>query len=168
MKYSILDYDLSFLQNLVHIIDQHLKHINTEAAQVDDPDSLGYFDNMEQIIGLGFVACQTYLSSVYSYLKIEKKRALAVGPYHSSGQSKAQLINHAANYWKHNSEWVFDKNSKQRMFVEKAFESVGFPVNTDYPLLGILAEVALPENAAFEPVISVLEAWKDELQVSAS
>jgi hypothetical protein len=168
MQFSILDYDLDLLQNLIHIIDQHLDRIIKEAMQVDDPDGLGYFDNAEQITGLGFVACQTYLSSVCGHIKIEKRKALAVGPFHSSGQSKAQIINHAANYWKHNSEWVFDKNNKQKKFVEEAFESVGFPIDTDYPLSGVLTEVVFPDDARFESVIKVLEAWKDGLQKTAT
>ena len=164
MQYSILDYDLNLLQNLIHIIDQHLDHINKEALQVEDADSFGYFDNAEHIIGLGFVACQTYLSSICGYLKIDKRKALSVGPLHSSGQTKAQIINHAANYWKHNSEWSFDKNSKQKKFVEEAFELIGFPVNTDYPLSGVLTEVVFPDKAAFDPIIKILESWRDDVQ----
>jgi hypothetical protein len=168
MQYSILDYDLNLLRNLIHIIDQHLDHICKEAMHVEDADSLGYFDNAEHITGLGFVACQTYLSSVCGYLKIDKRTALSVGPFHSSGQTKVQIINHAANYWKHNSEWSFDKNSRQRKFVEDAFELVGFPVDTDYPLSGVLTEVAFPDNAAFEPIIKVLESWRTELHKTTS
>ena len=160
MSYSILDYDLSLLQNLIHSIDEHLEYVIKASVQVDDPDSLGYFDNAEQITGLGFVACQTYLSSVCGYLKIEKRKALSFWPFHSSGQSKVQIINHAANYWKHNSEWVFEKNSKQKEFVEEAFELVGFPINTDYPLSGVLTEVAFPDGATFKSIIKVLETWK--------
>ena len=168
MSYSILDYDLNLLRNLIHSIDQHLEKIIQASLQVDDADSFGYFDNAEQITGLGFVACQTYLSSVCGYLKIEKGKALSFGPFHSSGQSKVQIINHAANYWKHNSEWVFEKNSKQKKFVEEAFELVGFPINTDYPLSGVLTEVVSPDDATFESVIKVLETWKDGLKKTTS
>ena len=98
MQYQILDYDLNLLRNLIHIIDQHLEQICNEAVQVEDADSFGYFDNAEHITGLGFVACQTYLSSVCGYLKIDKRKALSVGPLHASGQTKVQIINHAANY----------------------------------------------------------------------
>lgn len=167
MPNPVFDYNLDLLRNLVRIIDQHLDNIGDEATKVDDPDGFGYFDNAEHITGLGFVACQTYMSSVCGILRIDKQKALIVGPLHSSGQTKAQIINHAANYWKHNNEWSFEKNSKQRKYVEDAFELVGFPVNTDYPLSGVLTEVAFPEHAAFEPITKILELWRDELYRTA-
>jgi hypothetical protein len=164
MKYSRLDYGLSLLREIVHIIDQQLDKISYNATQVDDADSFGYFDSAEHIIGLGFVACQTYMSSVYGYLRIDKQKALSIGSLHSGGQTKVRMINHAANYWKHNNEWSPDNNSKQRKYIEEAFESVGFPVNIDYPLSGILAEIALPEDARFEAIIRMLELWRGQLQ----
>ena len=168
MQYSMLDYDLNLLRDLVHVIDEHLDHILKESLQVDDPDGLGYFDNAEHVVGLGFVACQTYVSSVCGYLKIEKRKALSVGPLHPSGQTKVQIINHAANYWKHNSGWSFDKNSKQKKFVEDSFESVGFPVRIDYPLSGVLKELTFPNVVTFESIVKVLEAWKDDLHKTAA
>ena len=154
---------LALLRDLIRTIDQHLDHTIQEAMLVDEADNFGYFDRTEHIIGLGFVACQTYMSSVYGYYKIKKQRALSIGPSHSGGLTKAQIINHAANYWKHNSEWLFDKNGKQRKYIEDAFESVGFPVNTDYPLSGVLTEIVFPEFAAFNPILKILESWRDEI-----
>ncbi|HCC79693.1 MAG: hypothetical protein A2X25_08960 [Chloroflexi bacterium GWB2_49_20] len=159
-----VDFDLDLLKQLVRIIDQHLDIMCQKATQEDDLDSFGYFDSAEHITGLGFVACQTYMSSVYGYLRIEKQKALPIGPFHSSGQSIVQIINNAANYWKHNSEWSLEKTDKQRKYIEETFEMVGFPVNTDFPLCGVLTEITFPERAAFEPIISILELWRDELR----
>jgi hypothetical protein len=158
-----IDFNLDLLKQVIHIIDQHLAVVSEKATQEDDPDMFGYFDSAEHITGLGFVACQTYMSSVYGYLRIEKKNALSTGPFHSSGQTKVQIINSAANYWKHNSEWSLGKSEKQRKVIEETFDSVGFPVNTDYPLCGVLTEIVSPEYAAFEPIIATLESWRDEL-----
>ena len=163
-----VDFDLDLLQQLIRIIDQHLDLMAQEAAQEDDPDSFGYFDNMEHITGLGFVACQTYMSSVCGFLRIEKQKALAAGPLHSSGRTKVQIINSAANYWKHNSEWSLEKSNKQRKYIEETFELVGFPIKTDYPLSGMLTELVFPDQAAFQPIIAVLEAWRDELRKNAA
>jgi hypothetical protein len=163
MQYPILDYELEPLKNVVGIVDQHLARIIKESMEVDDADSFGYFDNAEHITGLGFVACQTYMSSVCGNLKIDKQKALSIGPFHSSGQTKVQIINHAANYWKHSNEWSFEKNDKRRKYVENSFELVGFPVDTDYPLSGILTEVVFPEYASFQPIVIFLETWRNEL-----
>ena len=103
------------------------------------------------------------MSSVCGNLGVSKGKALASGPSHSSGNTKAQIVNHAANYWKHNNEWDEGKRDKQREVIEKAFESVGCPVNQDYPLSGVLYEISLPGQARFQSVLGALEVWKDEL-----
>lgn len=163
-----IDFDLDLLQQLVHIIDQHLELLAQESFDADDPDSFGYFDRMEHLTGLGFVACQTYMSSICGSLRIEKQKALAIGPVHSSGQTKVRIINSAANYWKHNSEWILEKSDRQRKRIEETFDLVGFPTNTDYPLSGVLTELALPELAAFQPIVAALETWRDELRNKAA
>ncbi len=159
-----MDFDLDLLKQLVPILDQHLIVMYQEAAQEEDLDSFGYYDNAEHITGLGFVACQTYMSSVCGFYRIEKQKALLVGTKHSSGQTKVRIINDAANYWKHNSEWPLEKSDKRRNDIEKTFESIGFPVDIDYPLCNVLAEIVSPEKAAFKPIIPILESWRDELR----
>ncbi len=163
MRHLWLESELEILGKLIDTIDQQLDQICQESTRVDDADSFGYFDSAEHVIGLGFVACQTYMATVYGYLKIEKQKALAAGPRHSGGHTKVQIINHAANYWKHNNEWALDRTTARRQMIEKAFESVGFPVGTEYPLSGVLTEVASPEGAAFQPILQILELWKVEL-----
>ena len=163
MRYLWLDAQLESLGELIGMIDQELDAICQKSTQVGDADSFGYFDSAEHVTGLGFVACQTYMATVYGYMKIEKQIALSAGPCHPGGHSKVQIINHAANYWKHNNEWVLDRSAARRQVIEKAFDSVGFPVGTDYPLSGVLTEVASPESAGFQPVLHILRLWKVEL-----
>lgn len=151
------------LRRLIAAVDSHLADICKESAEVSDPDGYGYFDSAEDATGLGFVACQTYMANVYGMLRIQKHLALQVGSRHSSGLPKVQIINHAANYWKHNSEWPLDRSESRRTVIERAFESVGFPVGTDYPLSRVLTELTSPSQASFESVLSILESWKYDL-----
>ena len=164
MRNFLIEYDLELLKELVQLIDQQIEKICQLCSEIDDPDMLGYFDRSEHVTGLGFVACQTFMSSVYGNLGVSKRNALAIGPSHSSGSTKAQIINHAANYWKHNNEWNPNKKDKRQENIEKAFESIGFSVNLDYPLSCILAELSLPGEARFKSVLGVLHVWKDELE----
>jgi len=163
MKNVLIHYDLELLKELVQLMDQQIEKICQLCSEVDDPDSLGYFDRAEHVTGLGFVACQTFISSVCGNLGIGKGNALAIGPSHSSGNTITQIVNHAANYWKHNNEWDQSKKDKRREIIEKAFESIGFPINLDYPLSGILTELSLPGQSRFQSVLGALEVWKDEL-----
>ena len=164
MKNVLIHYDLELLKELVQLIDRQIEKNCQLCSDVDDPDSLGYFDSAENITGLGFVACQTFMSSVCGNLGVNKGKALASGPSHSSGNTKAQIVNHAANYWKHNNEWDEGKRDKQREVIEKAFESVGCSVNQDCPLSGVLYEISLPGQARFQSILGALEVWKDELE----
>jgi hypothetical protein len=160
----LFDYDLELLKDIVGTIDQYLENINQRSTEVDDPDSFGYFDRAEHVVGLGFVACQTYIVAVCGHLGVRKQDAFSFGPKHSSEQTVVQIVNHAANYWKHNSEWAPDKNEKQRKYVEHAFEAVGFPVGTDYPLSGVLTELTYPQTSRFESLVELLINWKNDLE----
>ena len=164
MTNVLTHFDLGLLRELVQLIDQQLERIWQLCTEVDDPDSFGYFDSGEHVYGLGFVACQTFMSSVCGHLGVSKTNALAIGPSHSGGNTKAQIINHAANYWKHKNEWDLSKKDKRRENIEKAFESVGFSVDSDYPLSNVLAELSLPGEARFQSALGALEVWKAELE----
>jgi len=163
MSHLLFDYDLELLRDIAGTIDNYLETIHQESAEVDDPDSFGYFDRAEHVVGLGFVACQTYIATICGHLGLQKQKAFSFGPQHPSGKTVVQIINYAANYWKHNSEWVLDKNQKQRKYVEDAFEAVGFPIGIDYPLSGVLTEITYPQRAKFESLVELLILWKDEL-----
>ncbi len=65
-------------------------------------------------VGIGFVVCQKFLTSVYGLYSLEKTTALDVGPRHSEKYTKAQLVNHAANYWKHRDEWDLERDTRGR------------------------------------------------------
>jgi len=159
------DPDLEMLAEFLAVVDGQLEIILrglTNAAEAYE----GYFDfdSAEHITGLGFVACQTYLTATYGFLNLKKLDALSAGPHHSSGQTIVQIINHAANFWKHHDEWHLDKSKAQQERVRYAFATIGFPVDLDYPLGGILADLAAPEPAAFKPLVARLEQWREELR----
>jgi hypothetical protein len=155
---------LGGLTGLIVTIDEYLSNIYKRSVEmIEDADSFGLFDSAEHATGLGLVACQTYMAMVYGNLEIEKRRALSFGPKHHGGLTKVQIVNHAANYWKHNNEWALDRRAARQEAIKQAFESIGFPVGTDYPLSGVLTELADPYPASLRAVISILEAWKVEL-----
>jgi hypothetical protein len=164
---GFIDYDLELLADLMHVIDDQLDRIVRQSTRVDDPDAMGYFDRAEHITGLGFVACQAHMASTYGFLHVSKPVALARGPRHSCGRTVAELVNHAANYWKHNSEWPLGKNDSRRAKIIAAFEAIGFPVGVDYPLSGVLTELTAPHAASFGPIVTALESWRNDVQTAA-
>lgn len=162
---SHVDYETGLLLELILDIDSILSRHIDELSD-DEAQAFGVFDHAEHITGLGFVVCQTYLSTVYGILGFRKADALNLGPRHSSGQSIAEIINHAANFWKHNSEWVLGSDSQRKKYIENSFELLGYPLETDYPLSGVLTELTSPEPAGFAAIGKKLEMWKNSVLIS--
>lgn len=158
------DPDLDLLVELLAVVDNHLAALGAKWQGASEADELGYFDRMEHMTGLGFVACQCYLVSVYGRLSYPKTLALPKGPCHHSGHPVVEIINHAANYWKHYDEWHLDKAQVRQERIRSAFGSMGFPVDTEYPLSGVLAELASPNSAAFAPLVSPMTEWREVLR----
>src|SRR3954470_12247999 len=90
-----LDYYRSLLIDVLDVLDRQTGPLVNSDEDPSVADQLGYYDTAEHITGLGFVACQTYLTATYGRLKIKKRQALSVGPRHPVGQTIAQIINHA-------------------------------------------------------------------------
>lgn len=149
--------------SLIDSLELQLHEVVDRSLDAEDADQFGCFDVAEHIIGLGFVVCQTYIATVCGGIGVDKIDALKKGPQHSVGLSKAQIINHAANYWKHNNEWALAKPDRRREAIERAFDSVGFSVDTDYPLSGVLTELSAPCFASLVAVADLLREWKDAI-----
>jgi len=164
----LLTLETDLIGELVETIDKKLAEIIDRANSVEDPDSLSYFDSAEHLTGLGFVACQAYMTAVYGVLRVEQLKALSYGPMHQCGKSIEQIVNDAANYWKHNNAWSVEKSPKQRERIENTFNKVGFPVETEYPLSEVLTELASPFAASFGPILQKLEEWKGSVQHDAA
>jgi hypothetical protein len=162
-----IEHELQTLVSLVLLLDQQLSALSDKSTDFEDADAFGYFDTMEHLVGLAMVIFQTYVATVCGTISVEKHLALKKGPFHSGGMYKAEIVNHAANYWKHNNEWGTERSDRRRRAIEDAFESVGFPVGTDYPLSGVLTELSAPKFASLEPLIEILHQWKSAVLISS-
>ena len=160
-----LDFDLDFLRAAVALVDVRLERLNGKADASSDPDEFGIFDELEYITGFGFVACQTYATAVTSrsQLKNKKREALALGPKHRMGRSIAQLINAAANYWKHSAEWSLDAPTIQATRTLEIIASLRVDTNGSYPVANMLYEILTPQPTRFANLIPFLTQWRDVL-----
>lgn len=153
MRDQLLTIETNLSTELVELIDARLEELTDKWGAPEVAELLGYYDSMEHLTGLGFVACQSYVTAIYGILGVPKRKALRLGPNHGSGSSVATIVNAAANYWKHNHEWHMEKSSKRREAIEAAFDEVGFPVGTEYPLSGVLTELSVPGGASFRIIM---------------
>jgi hypothetical protein len=167
-KSKVCDADLEFLKEHLTLIDTQLDKIDERANEHPDPDSFGVFDTAEGVTGLGFVACQWYLAATYGFLRIDKKPALAAGPRHRSGMTIVEIVNQAANYWKHKDEWPLKKNVRDEVRITEALSAIGVSTERDYVLTSVLAEIAPSKPVRFRTLISSLEGWRDTLREHAA
>jgi hypothetical protein len=160
----LCDPDLDVLADILLVLDRHLESIIGEWETAAECEQFGSFERAERITGLGFVACQAYITATHGFMNVQKPDALSAGPCHRTGQRIVEIINQAANYWKHHEAWHLDKNPAQQNRIREAFNLVGVPVDLDYPLNGLLTEVVAPDPTGFTPLVAKLANWRDELR----
>lgn len=164
---GVIDYDLQLFVDVATVLDRHISLVSDESIEADMADQMGLFDRAEHACGLGFVACQAYLASTYSDLRIAKSAALSVGPDHRYGGKAVAIVNAAANFWKHHQEWQMAPDHPGRKRTQESFDSIGFPVDSEYPLSGVLTELVVPREPRLLALVPILEAWRDELASSS-
>ncbi len=161
----ILDFDLDFLKEATALVDGRLEQLERKAEDSPDPDMYGVYDRAEYITGFGFVACQTYATGVMSLSKskVEKRDALALGPKHRTGLTMIELINAAANHWKHSPEWSLDAPAPHAQKTLKVIAILGVNSHGSYPVANMLHHILTPHPARFANLIPFLTQWKDAL-----
>lgn len=161
----MLDFDLDFLRAAAALVDGSLERLDNEAKPSPDPDAFGILDQVEYITGFGFVACQAYAAAVVGRRrsKLKKWEALALGPKHRTGRSMVELINAAANHWKHSPEWTLDALSPRAENIVAVISTLGVNASGSYPLANMLHKILTPDPARFANLIPFLTQWRDGL-----
>jgi hypothetical protein len=153
----IVDFEQDFLRQILSLIDGHIKKIEERAKAYDDPDSLGFYDDMDHLTGIGFVACQRYLTGTCSFWKIDKVQALSLAPFLTSGVPFVTAVNAAANYWKHHSEWGNVSKRRKESEGEKRTKQIlfrlGYKSNTNYVVANILHDLTRSNMQALLPFL---------------
>ena len=153
--------ELDFLEKHLALIDVQLERLAVEGRASGDSDAFGIFDDIESLVGLGFVDCQRYLTATCGWLKVPKRAALAAGPKHSTGMTTIQIIDHAANYFKHHEEWSDEKISPQQQRTEAAMKAI-HALGSDYPMIAVLDEITV--GTRFKDTLPDLAWWRDDLR----
>lgn len=162
-----IDFPLNFLVEILDLLDRKLGEIGEECHESFDPDGEGLLEQCESITGLGFAACQTYITSVIGWYEVDRKHALALGPKHAGGRAVADLIDHASNLWKHLGEWPPPGVAhKGRDRISTALRTIGVAVDQDFPLSAVLWELSPHKSAQFKALTQALVAWREAVSAS--
>ncbi|MEJ6121904.1 hypothetical protein MT390_08460 [Vibrio sp. 2-Bac 85] len=160
---KVYDLALGPLCEFLQIIDLKLSEISDCISKSIDPESDGLFDRGEYFIGIGFVAIQQHLSESLIGISPDKKEAYALGTTHSSGVSSIWIINAAANWWKHETEWF--KNKKIPKSGEWTVEIIMDISNQyEYALSTVLASFSESKELSFiNNIIPHVQNWTKEI-----
>ena len=173
----IIDDDLDALIDLCSMIDE--RGARLLAVLRDVSEECPAHEEFDDLVGLGFVACQRYLTQAAAALGLDKRQALSTGPKTETGQFVSEIINTAANAWKHEGEWDLvvqfdpqDDDGLHRIVGTSwtAKQAIGaktisavtriLPVAAwDYKFVNFLA--LLDPELRFSAVVNLLIAWRD-------
>ena len=131
-------------------------------------------EHAEPLFGIGFVAAQSYALGTVSDLnsvrtsrgkpKIEKLDCYACDTITiMGGVTRIQLINAAANYFKHHDEWPrWPTGADRGAHDTKVLSSVGITANTEFPCI---AAVDLLCGSSWELIVlhQMLKEWRVHL-----
>jgi hypothetical protein len=160
---SVFDYDLNLLEQLLKVVDEEIAKVDADFDSDPDPDGSGLLQCGDGLYGLGFVACQQYLNVTYKDLAFptDRQKSIQGGPKFSATLSYAQVVDAAANFWKHNGEW--DGSDRREKKTRNVLEAV-FPSGKDYLMANLLHELlGKPKVTRLCDVVPWLAKWRDEL-----
>ena len=159
------------MRALFALLDDQLEILQEQINQSADPDQEGLLDRSEYLLGMGFVACQRYLTSTYGQHDWQKQPALEIGPHHNCGEPVARILNAAANYFKRSDDWdrsaVIERDSSLLEQKQRRTMSVIESVTPwcDYTHAILLHELTGP-TSRFTALLPLLESWREKLSAA--
>lgn len=157
------DGELPKLCELLELLDQKLYVIQALISQSRDPDGDGLCDMGEYFIGVGFVAIQQYLVDTLLFTGLDKRDAFKLGPLHSEGVTFIDLFSSAANWWKHEAEWL--NKGEVPKIGENTFNHVKTVAESEgYELSKVLASICGSNNLSLAAVVPYLKEWRTAVQ----
>lgn len=159
-KSDAIDLKISELSDLLALLDSRLEQLSKQTETSGDADGFGIFERAEYFIGVGFVAMQQYIIDTMYKSSISKRDALNLGSVTALGSTHISIINSAANWWKHESEWDWYSESGISNKTYLSISNIADPIN--YPLSNVLAFLIEDKSFCLSSVIPLLEQWRDQ------
>jgi hypothetical protein len=143
----------------LRVHDQTLRDLSDYCRASPDPDGEGILDSIEESVGHGFFHLQRYM--------IRRKRTTPnpytcgprVGEYHF-----AQVINTAANYWKHLDEWPAKIKPDSREAQTLRILCHTGATSRDYRLSHLL-RVLEPQEGTLTGLLPRVVGWREALDL---
>jgi hypothetical protein len=153
---EVIDNELGLLQSLFGFVDERLD-VEWQWARkgIDFPENANFY------AGLGFVSCQKYLAATCGEVGATG-RQLRRGPMFNDSYTVIEVLNAAANAWKHSDQWSTPPKGPQ-LRTETVIEDVLGEDWSETWLLDVLVALVGHRDARFKELVGPLTMWRDEL-----
>jgi hypothetical protein len=154
------DGELAILCELLGMLDKRISEIQSLISRSSDPESDGLCDKGEYFIGVGFAAIQQYLVDTLISTGINKIDAYKLGSAFDKDKTYIELIDSAANWWKHEAEWW--NTGKVPKNGERTFAHVtSIADSQDYALSIVLASICGSGSlSSLGAIVPYLKEWR--------
>jgi len=168
-----IDWRIEPLHDVIVGICAGLAAIQKRMDAEEGFDGLSAREYAEPLLGLGFVAAQTYAVGTVSDLnrvrmsrgkskeeKLNKHKCYAHDTFIKGDVTRIQLINASANYFKHHDEWTrWPTGSDRGTHDTRTLGTVGITETTEFPCIDA---VDLLCNTSWElnELLQILKEWR--------
>jgi hypothetical protein len=165
-----IDFRIDPLYVVIVGIDAGLRSIRRRLAKEDSFDGLSALEYVEPLLGLGFVAAQTYalgtvsdlnkIREVHGKTPLNKHECYKCDPIALEGEVKRMEVIHAiANYFKHQDEWPrsWPKNPTAQILGK-----VQITQECEFPCIKA-TELFCGKNWEFVVIHQVVKEWRKHL-----
>lgn len=157
---DVVDDGMHALRNILAMIDAERARI--DAALIAVTEECPLHEEADELAGLGFVACQRYITQVAAQFEVPRNAAVAAGPAAPSGQAAASLVDAAANAWKHEAEWRDPPERRQEATADRLVADLP-EQGGDYKYVNALHAVC--PDGRFASMADLLVRWRDAVTV---
>lgn len=172
MYWSELDWRFSTTRRILHALSDALKDVEREWPEAQESYELDeILEHTESLIGIGFVAVQTYIAGTVSDAnrivgsgnKLTKERLLQEhsDKLPTSEITKMQLCDAIANYFKHHDEWVSWSATGRHQKTVSILRAANIDEADDFPCRKA-ADILWSNNdgSDLEPLLDLVSAWR--------
>jgi hypothetical protein len=161
---SVAQSDRALLGKHLALLDIEVSKITEEIFDPSIPTGEHLLEEGEYFIGHGFVAIQSYLTSVRSAYGLGATEAYSEPPLCQNDLPLAKGLNTGANYWKHNQEWyepLLNRQNKDLIQYQKdTLESLEkFTPWEDYTCSNLLAVLTKGRDFRLSALLPLIDEW---------
>jgi hypothetical protein len=168
-----LDFELSWLENIFTGLETAFNNVKTRSKDSDwfDPDDDAA--HIEHVLGIAFVAAQSYINMTcsdicreFSLNKDEKWSLMKNYGQKVTGYpdvSAVYLIYQLGNYWKHCDEWKNFKTDDKNKHIIEVLNAVGITDNAHYILPKCMDLLSWDGTNFSDVLLELLASWREDI-----